>query len=131
MAKTRRLTKTRMRTLAEELLNIRSIYDRYRVVEKELKEGMAQLGMLKPIEIEGRGNVFISQFEMTSYEPDLARSVLGEELAGKVIEVKESVKNDLVKALVKTGDISEEAFKRLDEGAKKTPRINLYVRPLD
>lgn len=122
-------TKAQTRQLAEELLNIRSIYERYQAAEKELKIAMVQLKM-DEISIDGRGRVFISESETTTIEPDLAWSVLGD-LAVKVIEIKESVSNRLISALVATGDISPEAYERLDAGAKKTPRVSLYVRPLN
>ncbi len=122
-------TKAQTKQLAKELLNIRPIYKRYQEAEQELKRNMVTLGMEK-IEVKGYGRVFITESETTTISPDLARSVLGD-LAVKVIEIKESVKNSLVAALVKTGDISPEAFEQLDKGAKKTPKISLYVRPLE
>jgi hypothetical protein len=121
--------KSQTKQMAEELLSLKSQADRYAYLEKRLKSAMVELEM-EEILIRGKGRVFISTSERVTFTPALARAVLGS-LAEKVIEVKESVKNDLVKALIKTGDISEEAFERLDEGAKKTPRVNLYVRPLD
>jgi polyhydroxyalkanoate synthesis regulator phasin len=122
------MTKSQARQLAEELLNIRSIYERYQEAEKQLKAGMAELG-LDEIKVQHRGRVFISTSQRVSIAPDLARDVLGA-LANKIIEVKESVSNKLLDALVSTGDIERDQQEQLIAGAKKTDVVSLYVRPL-
>lgn len=121
-------TKAQTRQLAEELLNIRCIYERYRAVEKQLKAAMVELG-LEEIKIQHSGRVFISTSEVTSIDPDFARDMLGT-LANKIIVVSESVSNRLLDALVETGDIDADHEAQLMAGAKKTSRISLYVRPL-
>lgn len=121
-------TKSQAKQMAEELLSIRDVADRYKYLEGKLKEVMVGLEM-KEIQVKGKGHVFISQSQTTTIAPELARDVLGV-LANKVIEVKESVSNQLVSALVKTGDIKPDEYKQLQDGAKKTPKVSLYVRPL-
>jgi len=114
--------------MAEELLSIQPIADRYKELEKELKEAMVELEM-EEIDVAGQGRVFISRSERVSIAPDLARDVLGA-VANKIIEVRESVSNRLLSALVETGDISGEENEQLLAGAKKRAVTNLYVRPL-
>lgn len=124
-----KVTKTQARQMAEELLCIRSVYDRYLALEKELKEAMVELEM-EEIKLRQYGRVFISRSERISIAPDFARDVLGA-VANKIIEIKESVSNKLLEALVKTGDISGDQQEQLIAGAKKTPVTSLYVRPLN
>jgi hypothetical protein len=114
--------------MAEELLSLKSQADRYAYLEKCLKSAMVELEMGE-IPVKGKGRVFISTSERVTFTPDLARDVLGA-LAEKVIETKESVSNKLVEALVKIGDIGEAEHEQLLAGAKKTPTVSLYVRPL-
>jgi len=121
-------TKSRTKHMAEELLSIQPIADRYKELEKELKEAMVELEM-EEIDVAGQGRVFISRSERVSIAPDLARDVLGA-VANKIIEVRESVSNRLLSALVETGDISGEENEQLLAGAKKRAVTNLYVRPL-
>jgi hypothetical protein len=121
-------TKSQVKQMAEELLSIKVVSDRYAYLEKRLKAAMVELEM-EEIPIRGQGRVFISTSERVTFAPDLARDVLGA-LAEKVIEVKESVSNKLVEALVKTGDIGQAEHEQLLAGAKKSDRVSLYVRPL-
>lgn len=114
--------------MAEELLSIKSVADRYKEIETELKGAMVALDM-KEIEIPGSGRVFVSVSERVRVSPDLARDVLGA-MANKIIEVKESVSNRLLSALVETGDISGDEHKQLLAGAKNREVTSLYVRPL-
>jgi polyhydroxyalkanoate synthesis regulator phasin len=123
-----KMTKSQARQLAEELLNIRSFYERYQEAEKQLKAAMVELG-LEEIKVPHRGRVFVSTSQRVSIAPDLARDVLGA-LANKIIEVKESVSNKLLDALVTTGDIEKDQQEQLVAGAKKTDVVSLYVRPL-
>lgn len=123
-----KITKSQTRQLAEELLSIKSVADRYKEIEKELKERMVTLDM-KEIEIPGQGRVFVSSSERVSVPPDLARDVLGA-VANKIIEIKESVSNRLLSALVETGDISGDEHEQLLAGADRRAVTSLYVRPL-
>jgi len=123
-----KVTKSQVRQMAEELLSIKSVADRYKEIEKGLKSHMVDLDM-KEIEIPGQGRVFVSESERVSVAPDLARDVLGA-VANKIIEVKESVSNKLLEALVATGDISGDEHEQLMAGADKRAVTSLYVRPL-
>jgi polyhydroxyalkanoate synthesis regulator phasin len=123
-----KLNKSQARLMAEELLSLKPLADRYHELEKQLKEAMAELEMPE-VEVKGVGRVFIAVSQRISVSPELARDVLGA-LANKIIEVKESVSNRLVDALVATGDISEDQHGQLVAGAKKTNVTSLYVRPL-
>jgi hypothetical protein len=114
--------------MAEELLAIQPVAEHYAEMEKQLKGAMVDLAMPE-IVVAGKGRVFISTSERTTITPDLARQVLGA-LANKVIEVKESVSNKLVEALVKMGEIDKSTQEQLQAGAIKTPVTALYVRPL-
>jgi hypothetical protein len=128
MERMAKLTKSQVRQMAEELLSNKSVADRYAYLEKRVKAAMVELEMPE-IEVKGKGRVFISTSERVNFTPDLARDVLGS-LAEKVIEIKESVSNKLVEALVKIGDIGQTEHEQLLAGAKKTDVISLYVRPL-
>jgi hypothetical protein len=123
-----RVTKAQTRQMAEELLSIKAMADRYKDLEKQLKTAMVTLKM-DEIEIQGHGRVFVSTSQRISIAPGLARDVLGA-VANKIIEIKESVSNRLLEALVTTGDISGDENEQLLAGAKKTDVISLYVRPL-
>jgi hypothetical protein len=114
--------------MAEELLSIKTVADRYSYLEKRLKAAMVELE-IEEIQVKSKGRVFISTSERVTFTPDLARDVLGS-LAEKVIEVKESVSNKLVDALVKIGDIGQAEHEQLLAGAQKSDRVSLYVRPL-
>lgn len=112
----------------EELLNLKAAYDRYQELEAQVKADMVALKH-KEIEVPARGRVFISQSERVTISPGLARDILGA-LAEKVIQIKESVSNSLIKAFVEVGEINEAQRDRLLDEAEKTPIISLYVRPL-
>ncbi len=123
-----KVTKAQTRQMAEELISLQPMAERYKRLEKDLKAAMMTLEM-DEIPVEGKGRVFISTSERISIAPDLARDVLGA-VADKIIEVKESVSNKLLEALVKMGDISGDQQEQLIAGAKKTDVVSLYVRPL-
>jgi hypothetical protein len=123
-----KVTKAETRRMAEELISLQAMAERYKALEKDLKEAMVTLQMNEVL-VEGKGRVFVSVSERLSIAPELARDVLGA-LASKIIEVKESVSNKLLEALVKTGDIRAEQQEQLIAGAKKTDVTSLYVRPL-
>lgn len=123
-----KLTKSQVKQMADELLAIQPVAARYGELEKQLKAAMVDLAMPE-IEVDGKGRIFISTSERTTITPDLARQVLGA-LANKVIEIKESVSNKLVEALVKMGELDHDTHEQLLAGAVKTLVTNLYVRPL-
>jgi hypothetical protein len=123
-----KITKARTRQMAEELVTLQPMAERYKRLEKYLKAAMVTLEM-DEIPVEGKGRVFISTSERISIAPDSARDILGS-VANKIIEVRESVSNKLVDALVITGDINGDQYKQLKAGAKKTDVVSLYVRPL-
>jgi hypothetical protein len=123
-----KLTKGEARRMAEELLAIQAVAKRYAELEKDLKDAMVALEM-EEIAVPGQGRVFVSLSERVSVAPELARDVLGA-LANKIIEIKESVSNSLLSALVATGDIERGQHEQLLAGAKKQRVVNLYVRPL-
>lgn len=114
--------------MVEELLDLQAAVERHKELEALLKDGMQAL---KFTEITtDRGRVFISTPERVTVPVEVAVRELGEVLASKVIVVKKSVSNDIVKAFVKAGEISEAQRAALLAGSEKTPVVNLYVRPL-
>jgi hypothetical protein len=117
-----------LKALTGELLDLQAAVERYREVETLLKEGMQQINFGEIVT--DRGRVFISVSERVLVTPALAREVLPGELAQKIIQVKENVPNDLIKAFVQVGEISEAQRERLMAGAEKTPVVSLHVRPL-
>lgn len=127
-----RTSRKQLRALAEELLELRAGKERYEALEKEIKAALAGqnlTGEENALTVAG-GRIWITTSTKTAIPVELAVSVLGQELAGKVIEVKKSVSNDQVKAFIKAGDISPDLAKKLDAGAQKTPVVSLFVRPL-
>lgn len=124
-----RPTVKQVRRDVEELLKLAPIYRRYQDLEKKVKANMAQLKHTE-CEIAGLGRVFVSQSERVTVSPALAIEVLGEAMAGKVIVTKQSVPNELVKAFVTAGEISEQERDRLLAEAERTPVVSLHVRPL-
>ena len=62
--------------------------------------------------------------------PEMAREILGTDFAAKLIQVKESVPNNLIKAFVEVGEISDQDRERLLEMAQRTQVVSLHVRPL-
>ena len=121
-------TKARTEALAEELLLLQPIVERYKRLEGEIKRAMVELE-IPEINVRGSGRVFISTSERITISPDLAREVLSA-VANKIIEVREAVSNKLVEALVKTGDITSDEHEQLLVGAKRRPVVSLHVRPL-
>lgn len=125
----KKFTYKAVRGMVEELLALHSAVERYKELEGQIKEGMVAL-KFNEVEFEDKGRVFISTSERIDVPLDVAIRELGQELADKVIVIKRSVSNEIVKAFVKAGEISEEQREKLLTGAKKTPVTNLYVRPL-
>lgn len=122
------VTKTQLKQMTEELLTIQPVVERSRHLETEIKNAMRRLDM-DEVEVE-KGRVFISASDRMTVVPKLARDVLGLDLASKVIKVKESVSNILVKAFFEAGEITSAQMAELREKAQKTTVVNLHVRPL-
>lgn len=121
-------TKAQTVQMIDELLSLQPVVERYRLLETDIKAAMR---MLEMAEVETRsGRVFISVSERMAIEPKIVRDVLGLDLAGKIIKVKESVSNKLLVAFREVGDISEAQMDELRKKAKKTVVTNLHVRPL-
>lgn len=128
MAK-KKYTIAAVKQMVEELLHLRPSVDRYSELEKQVKEGLQSLNW-NEVECD-KGRVFISTTERVSVSPALLRDVLGEPLAGKIIQTKESVPNNVLKAFVDIGEISQEQRDHILDRADKTPVVTLYVRPLN
>ncbi len=124
-----RTTISQLRQMVEELLSLAPLAERYTEIEKAVKAGLVEV-KYKDLDIPGKGRVFISQSERVTVPPEVAVDVLGDSLASKVIVVKRAVSNDILKAFVKAGEISESQREQLLERADKSPIVNLYVRPL-
>lgn len=122
------VTREQLHQMAEELLSLEPLRKRYDKIKDQVKAGLQQF-KLSQYEIDGLGTVEIQGSERITVTPDLARKILGD-LAKKIIQVEESVSNDLVKACVKMGDITEEQRQALLDGAEKTPIASLYVKPV-
>jgi hypothetical protein len=124
-----RVTVSGLKKLAAELLELRPAVDRYDELATEIKAGLVKL-KYKELDLGDQGRVFISTSEKVTITPALARDELGQKLADKIIQVKETVSNDILAAFVKAGEISQEKYERLLEKAEKTPATSLHVRPL-
>lgn len=124
----RKVTVKSLRAMADELIDLQAAVERYKELEALIKTGLQELKFNEVAT--DRGRVFISVSERVTVSPELAWEVLSEALARKVIQVKESVPNDLIKAFVQVGEISEAQRERLMAGADKTPVVSLHVRPL-
>lgn len=125
----KKITASAARKMVEELFDTQAAYERYKELETQIKEALVAL-RYNELEIAGRGRVLISQSEQVTVPTEVALDVLGQELANKVIVTKRSVSNDIIKAFVLAGEISEDQRQRLLNGAQKSPRVSLYVRPL-
>lgn len=124
----KKVTAKNLRALTEELFGLRAAVERYEELEALLKDGMRQLKFTEVVT--DRGRIFISTSERTIVPVEVAMRELGQELANKVIVVKKSVSNEIVKAFVKAGEINEAQREALLAGAERTPVVNLHVRPL-
>lgn len=123
-----RLTKSQVEQMVDELIHLQPLVERYKSLEKEVKAGLRQFKSQEVVAKQGRA--FISISERISISPETARTVLDSELASKIIEIRESVPDKRVQALVDTEIISQEQYDKLLEQAKRTPVVSLYVRPL-
>lgn len=125
-------TLTALKQDVRRLLELRAAKEEYEALEAAVKAQMVKLGRVgeeKAVETDN-GRVFVAATVKTAIPVPLASEILGIELATKVIQVKTSVSNDQVKALVKAQLISPEQAAQLDAGATKTPGVSIYVRPL-
>lgn len=93
-------------------------------LKAEIKAEMEQLGFSE-VALDGLGRVVLSPSTRTTVPAGLVRQVLGRKLGRKVIT--ESVSNDVIKAPVTLGEISEEQRQQLLAGAEQTPATSLKV----
>lgn len=121
-------TKTNVKQMVEELLAIQTVVERYHHLQKNIKAAMEQLN-LNEVEVDA-GRVVISTAERMTIDPTIARRVLGDALANKVIKVKEVVSSRFVKAFAEVGDISEAQLYDLQGRAEKKTVVRLHIRPL-
>lgn len=136
MAK-KKYTIAAVKQMVEELLHLRPSVDRYSELEKQVKEGLQSLNW-NEVECD-KGRVFLVVTERVSVTPAVLRAVLrdelgevaGEQLAGKIIQTKENVPNNVLKAFIDIGEINQEQRDRIFERADKTPVVALHVRPLN
>jgi hypothetical protein len=124
-----RATVRELKKKAAELLQLQAAYERYKALEQEVKADMVKLNY-KEVDLGEAGRVFISISERVSVPVELAVRELGEDLAARVIIIKKSVSNEIVKTFVQIGEISEAQREALLFGADKTVVTSLYVRPL-
>ncbi|MCB0190621.1 MAG: hypothetical protein KDJ65_01610 [Anaerolineae bacterium] len=124
----KRLTISQLHQMVAELLNLVSVTERYKALEKDIKAGMIKLGQ-DEIEV-GSGRVFISRTERITISPAVANEVLGVDLGRKVVVTKESVSNKIIEAFLAAGEIDPETHQALQERAERKEVVNLYVRPL-
>jgi hypothetical protein len=122
-------TKSQAHQMAEELITLKPIVDRYRQLEAELKGAFKAL-MLEEIETR-QGRVFASVVERMTVPPSAVRHVLGDALASKIIQQKESVPNKLLATFFEVGDITDGQMNDLRNQAKKRAVISLHIRPLN
>lgn len=124
-----KLTKSQSKQMAEELITLQPMLERYKQLEAELKVAVQYL---KIEEIKTRtGRVLASISERLTVSPIAARSVLGEELAKKVIRVKKTVSNPVLKTFHEVGDITDDQMICLRKSAEKKIVVSLHIRPLE
>lgn len=123
-----RPTKGQVKTAIEELLRLQPLVDRFEELDQFVRQGMVELGMVEVVCDAGR--VFVSASERMTIAPDLARNVLGEEMAEKIIRRKETVANPLLAALHELGEVTDGQMDDLREKAEKRTVISLHIRPL-
>lgn len=123
-------TKTQLNQMVDELLTIAAIYDRYRLLEKQVKEGMDTLDLTE-IEVAGKGRVFISESVRTTIPVEVAVDVLGQKLARKITQVKRSISKRLFDAFCEAGEIEDALQEAVLERSEHRRAVSLYVRPLN
>lgn len=129
MAKT---TKTALTVKIEALLDLAPLAQRYKQLEKEVKEGMDALGLIGEeagVEIPGKGRVFASEGKRTTIPVDIVVDELGELLASKI--TKRSVAKTKFDSFCEAGVIDEKSRDAILGQSKHTPVISLHVRPLN
>lgn len=124
-----RISRRQLKWMVEELLTIRAVAERYKELEKQIKETMVEIGE-DTVEVDGVGRVFTSTSERITIPVPLAIEVLGDQDAQKVIVTKRYVSNRIVEAFVDAGEIGEADYDSLLAGAERKPVVSLYVRPL-
>lgn len=125
------VSKKELTLLVSELLATKAIFDRFKKIEKRVKEGMVELelfGEENAIQVQA-GRVFVTQSERVTIPAELAEEILGAD-AEKVIVIKRSVPNNRVEELTKAEVISEEHFQAMWNAAERKPVVSLYIRPL-
>jgi hypothetical protein len=125
-----RVTAKQLREKATQIILLKAAYDQYKALEDELKTGMLEINF-KEIDLGEAGRVFVSTSERITVSPELALETLGPKLAAKIIQIKKSVPNNLIKAFFEVGDICEGQRDDLLAKAEKTSVTSLYVRPLN
>jgi hypothetical protein len=125
----RKIAASTVKAWVEELINIQVFHERYQELEKLIKDGLVELKFTE-MEIPGKGRVLISQSEQVTVPVEVATDVLGWDLASKVIVTRKSVSNEIIKAFVQAGEISEAQREQLLARSEKKPKVSLYVRPL-
>lgn len=123
-----KLTKNQAKQIAEEMITLQPMLKRYRQIEGELKMAMPHLKMDK-IETH-HGVISVSVSERVTFQPAAVRSVLGEEMSGKVIKIAEKVSTPLMKTFHEVGDITDGQMDDLLEKAKKQTVVSFRVKPL-
>lgn len=124
----RKMTAKGLQALTEELLGLQAAVERYKELEALIKDGLQEIGFTEMVT--DRGRVLISVSERVTVSPELATLELGPALARKVIVTKLSVPNDILKAFIKAGEISEAQREALWAKAEKAAVVSLHVRPL-
>lgn len=123
-----KLTRKALKQKAEELVRLKPLVEQYKKLEQELKAGLHQLG-LDNVEVTN-GQVKISTATLLTISPELATDVLGTHRANKIIQIKKSVPNSILKAFVKADEISNQEWSQLQQNGQKKTIIRLHVRPL-
>ena len=124
-----KLTQKALQAKVDQFLDLAPLVERYKELESEIKAGMVALD-IEEVARPGRGRVKIARSERVVIPVEAARTVLGPEMASKVIQVRESVSSKTLETLVEAKVISVELYKKLDELAERKPIVSLYVRPL-
>lgn len=122
-------TVAQTKQMVEELLNLRSAYERYQKLEKQVKHNLVML-KYNEINVPGQGRVFISESERVTIPVQVALDILGQDLAGKIIQVKKSVSKRLFDAFVEAGEIDPATANAVMDRSEHKNNVSLYVRPL-
>lgn len=123
-----KLTKAQCEQLVDEIIGLQEYVDRYKEIEKLLKENLSRFA--EDGVATSKGRAFVSTSERVEIPVEVANKELGLEMAAKVMVIKRSVANKLVDAFTQAGEITQQQFERLMELAERKPVVSLYVRPL-